>query len=55
MKDYKELRVWNESMDLVVEIYKIIKKLSKRRKLCFVRSNKKIGYIYPIEYCRRDQ
>ncbi|WP_456369979.1 four helix bundle protein [Thermodesulfatator atlanticus] len=29
MKDYKELRVWNEAMDLVVDIYKIIKNFPK--------------------------
>ncbi|MCD6130176.1 MAG: four helix bundle protein [Deltaproteobacteria bacterium] len=49
MKDYKDLEVWKKSMDLVVDIYKLIKQLPKeetyalsdqiRRSAVFIPSN----------------
>ncbi len=37
--EYKDLIVWQKSMDLVDEIYMLTKKTSKRRTLWYIKSN----------------
>ena len=35
IKDFKDLFLWQRAMDLVVEVYDLVKKTPKRRTFCF--------------------
>lgn len=54
IRNYKDLIVWQKAMDLSVEIYRLVKKIAKRRIVLFIRSDETISNFNSKQYCRRE-
>jgi len=53
LKNYKDLKVWQKSYELCLEIYKITAKLPKEERYGLTSQIRRFGCFYSFKYSRR--